>query len=92
MTAELEEVFGEGVLKHTLVLFTCGDYLMGQGAGQYLEGEDPGLREVIDRCGGQYHVLNNRRPQDREQVRELLEKVTMTTIPSYNDSDDSGSN
>ncbi|XP_036796151.1 zinc finger CCCH domain-containing protein 13 [Oncorhynchus mykiss] len=73
--AELEEVFGEGVLKHTLVLFTCGDYLMGQGAGQYLEGEDPGLREVIDRCGGQYHVLNNRRPQDREQVRELLEKV-----------------
>uniref|UniRef100_A0AAZ3R3P6 AIG1-type G domain-containing protein n=1 Tax=Oncorhynchus tshawytscha TaxID=74940 RepID=A0AAZ3R3P6_ONCTS len=73
--AELEEVFGEGVLKHTLVLFTCGDYLMGQGVGQYLEGEDPGLREVIDRCGGQYHVLNNRRPQDREQVKELLEKV-----------------
>eukprot|EP00063_Salmo_salar_P060860 XP_014035695.1 PREDICTED: plectin-like [Salmo salar] len=73
--AELEEVFGEGVLKHTLVLFTCGDYLMGRGAGQYLEGEDPGLREVIDRCGGQYHVINNRRPQDREQVRELLEKV-----------------
>ncbi|KAM9489592.1 uncharacterized protein ACWYII_002675 isoform 2-T2 [Salvelinus alpinus] len=73
--AEMEEVFGEGVLKHTLVLFTCGDYLMGRGAGQYLEGEDPGLREVIDRCGGQYHVINNRRPQDREQVRELLEKV-----------------
>uniref|UniRef100_A0A4W5KKM5 GTPase IMAP family member 8 n=1 Tax=Hucho hucho TaxID=62062 RepID=A0A4W5KKM5_9TELE len=73
--AELEEVFGEGVLKHTLVLFTCGDYLMGRGAGQYLEGEDPGLREVIDRCGSQYHVINNRRPQDREQVRELLEKV-----------------
>ncbi|CAB1344493.1 unnamed protein product, partial [Coregonus sp. 'balchen'] len=80
--AELEEVFGEGVLKHTLVLFTCGDYLMGRGAGQYLEGEDPGLREVIDRCGGQYHVINNRRPQDREQVRELLDKVTMTTITS----------
>ncbi|XP_055767482.1 zinc finger CCCH domain-containing protein 13-like [Salvelinus fontinalis] len=73
--AELEEVFGEGVLKHTMVLFTCGDYLMGRGAGQYLEGEDSGLREVIDRCGGQYHVINNRRPQDREQVRELLEKV-----------------
>uniref|UniRef100_A0A4W5PXL3 GTPase IMAP family member 8 n=1 Tax=Hucho hucho TaxID=62062 RepID=A0A4W5PXL3_9TELE len=73
--AELEDVFGQGVLKHTLVLFTCGDYLMGRGAGQYLEGEDPGLREVIDRCGSQYHVINNRRPQDREQVRELLEKV-----------------
>lgn len=28
--AELEEVFGAGVLDHTLVLLTCGDYLMGR--------------------------------------------------------------
>ncbi|KAJ8001716.1 hypothetical protein DPEC_G00172340 [Dallia pectoralis] len=73
--AELEEVFGKGVLDHTLVLLTCGDYLMGKEVGHYLEREDPGLREVIDRCGGQYHVINNRRSQERDQVRELLEKV-----------------
>lgn len=30
MPAELEEVFGEGVLDRTLVLLTCGDYLMGR--------------------------------------------------------------
>ncbi len=30
MPAELEEVFGEEVLDHTLVLLTCGDYLMGR--------------------------------------------------------------
>lgn len=29
MPAELEEAFGEEVLDHTLVLLTCGDYLMG---------------------------------------------------------------
>lgn len=28
--AELEEVFGERSLDHTLVLLTCGDYLMGR--------------------------------------------------------------
>lgn len=28
--AELELVFGEEVLDHTLVLLTCGDYLMGK--------------------------------------------------------------
>lgn len=28
--AELEEVFGAEVLDHTLVLLTCGDYLMGR--------------------------------------------------------------
>lgn len=27
--AELKEVFGEEVLGHTMVLLTCGDYLMG---------------------------------------------------------------
>lgn len=27
--AELMEVFGEEVLGHTMVLLTCGDYLMG---------------------------------------------------------------
>lgn len=27
--AELKELFGEEVLDHTLVLLTCGDYLMG---------------------------------------------------------------
>ena len=28
--AEMKEVFGPEVLKHTLVLLTCGDYLAGQ--------------------------------------------------------------
>lgn len=28
--AELEEMFGRESLNHTLVLLTCGDYLMGR--------------------------------------------------------------
>ncbi|KAL1005786.1 hypothetical protein UPYG_G00063990 [Umbra pygmaea] len=73
--SEMEEMFGVGVLDHTLVLLTCGDYLVGRDLGQYLEREEPGLREMINRCGGQYHVINNRQKHDREQVRKLLEKV-----------------
>lgn len=30
--AELKETFGEEALDHTLVLLTCGDYLMGRTA------------------------------------------------------------
>lgn len=30
MPAELEEAFGEEALDHTLVLLTCGDYLVGR--------------------------------------------------------------
>ncbi|XP_035260883.1 uncharacterized protein LOC118220782 isoform X3 [Anguilla anguilla] len=72
---ELENMFGPGALRHALVLFTCGDYLSGRTAEDYLAGEDPGLREVVERCGGRYHVFNNRRPQDRPQVRALLDKL-----------------
>ena len=42
----------------------------------YLQGEDPGLREVIGRCGGRYHIINNRQRHDRQQVRTLLDKVS----------------
>uniref|UniRef100_A0A4W6FUJ1 AIG1-type G domain-containing protein n=1 Tax=Lates calcarifer TaxID=8187 RepID=A0A4W6FUJ1_LATCA len=73
--AELEELFGREALDHTLVLLTCGDYLMGKTAEEYLQKEHPGLRQMIERCGGRYHVINNRQRQDREQVCELLEKV-----------------
>ncbi|XP_035856118.1 uncharacterized protein LOC116040480 isoform X2 [Sander lucioperca] len=73
--AELEEAFGDEVLDHTLVLLTCGDYLMGRTVEEYLQKEHPGLRQIIERCRGRYHVFNNRKRQDREQVCELLEKV-----------------
>ncbi|XP_017285924.1 uncharacterized protein LOC108244325 [Kryptolebias marmoratus] len=73
--AELEELFGKEILDHTLVLLTCGDYLMGRTAEEYLQKEHPGLRQMIECCGGGYHVFNNRQRQERTQVQELLEKV-----------------
>ncbi|XP_045903509.1 uncharacterized protein LOC123969839 isoform X1 [Micropterus dolomieu] len=73
--AELEKVFGEKALDHTVVLLTCGDYLMGKTVEEYLQREHPGLRKIIELCGGRYHIINNRQRQNREQVRELLEKV-----------------
>ncbi|KAJ8263987.1 hypothetical protein GJAV_G00143810 [Gymnothorax javanicus] len=72
---ELEKIFGDGSLRHSMVLFTHGDHLMGKGPEEYLAGEDPGLREVVEKCGGRYHVFNNRRAQDRTQVRTLLDKL-----------------
>ncbi|KAK9540067.1 hypothetical protein VZT92_002538 [Zoarces viviparus] len=73
--AELEETFGKEVLDHTMVVLTCGDYLMGKTVEEYLQKEVPGLRQIIERCGGRYHVINNRQRQNREQVCELLDKV-----------------
>lgn len=75
VVGELVDLFGSDVLDHSLVLLTCGDYLMGKTAEEYLQREHPGLRQMIERCGGRYHVFNNRQRQDRRQVQELFEKV-----------------
>ncbi|XP_061079215.1 uncharacterized protein LOC133114036 [Conger conger] len=77
VAGEMAQIFGEGaLLNHTLVLFTRGDELEGRGIEEYLGPTAPEeLRSLLDRCGGRYHVLNNRAPADREQVQGLLEKV-----------------
>ncbi|XP_016405138.1 GTPase IMAP family member 8-like [Sinocyclocheilus rhinocerous] len=71
---QLEHMFGPSVLGHTLVLLTCGEYLMGRGLEEYL-GKEAGLQEVVRRCHGRCHVISNRRPDDRQQVLALLDKV-----------------
>ncbi|KAK2857550.1 hypothetical protein Q7C36_005469 [Tachysurus vachellii] len=77
--AELERVFGRGALEHTLVLLTCGDYLSGRDHDRYIRMGEPGLNAMVNECGGRWHVINNRRPEDREQVISLLEKIEQMT-------------
>ncbi|XP_062295421.1 uncharacterized protein LOC134000122 [Scomber scombrus] len=74
---ELSKVFGEDAVRHhTVVLFTRGDDLEGLGIEEYLRETAPaGLKALIDRCGGRYHVLNNKDPSNMVQVQELLLKV-----------------
>ncbi|XP_036425344.1 uncharacterized protein LOC118807439 [Colossoma macropomum] len=72
---QLERMFGTGALSHSLVLLTCGDYLLGRDVERYMMKEEPHLKAMVDSCGGHWHIINNRRPQDRQQVISLLEKV-----------------
>ncbi|XP_043086782.1 uncharacterized protein LOC122333298 [Puntigrus tetrazona] len=78
---QLERTFGPSVLAHALVLLTCGEYLMGQRLDEYLK-KEPGLQEVVRRCQGRCHVISNRRPDDRQQVLALLEKVELMMLRS----------
>ncbi|KAM4716751.1 uncharacterized protein FYW61_017032 [Anableps anableps] len=74
---QLTGIFGaDAVSNHTIVLFTRGDDLDGIGIEKYLRETAPaGLKALIEKCGGRYHVLNNRDPNNSEQVRELVRKV-----------------
>ncbi|XP_030635239.1 GTPase IMAP family member 7-like [Chanos chanos] len=57
---KIERSFGEDALKYSVVLFTRGDQL---NDGQTIEdfvGESEELQELVDKCGGRCHVIDNK--------------------------------
>lgn len=69
---------GPGVMRFTMVLFTCGDQLKGKRIEDFLE-ESQELSEFVSSCYGGYHVFDNSRQEETDecshQVMQLLEKV-----------------
>ena len=70
----LQEIFGEKAADYMMVLFTRGDELGGRTISDYVDKGHAKLREVIQSCGGRYHLLNNH-SSNRTQVVELVEKI-----------------
>ncbi|KAE8290391.1 GTPase IMAP family member 7 Immunity-associated nucleotide 7 protein [Larimichthys crocea] len=71
---KVEEIFGEDAWKNTIILFTQ-DNQPGPDIEQQLGEAGPELQSILRKAGNRYHVLNNYKTNDREQVLVLLEKV-----------------
>ncbi|KAM6914276.1 GTPase IMAP family member 8-like [Lycodopsis pacificus] len=67
-------LFKDEVWKHTIVLFTRGDWLGVKTVEERMESEE-GLQWLVEKCGNMYHVLDNTKRSDETQVTELLEKI-----------------
>ncbi|XP_056276272.1 GTPase IMAP family member 7-like [Pseudoliparis swirei] len=70
---KIQEVFGEEADRHSMVLFTHGDRLKGKPVEEFLK-DSGDLKELVDKCNGNYHVFNNE-ATDQSQVDELLDKI-----------------
>lgn len=71
---KIRAVFGEAAEKHTIILFTHGDELT-EGIEKTLKEAGRDLKDLIESCGGRYHVFDNTKVDDRTQVLEFLDKV-----------------
>ncbi|KAM9398893.1 GTPase IMAP family member 7-like isoform 2-T2 [Salvelinus alpinus] len=72
----IKDIFGEAAVRHTMVLFTCGDRLKDKKIEEFIKEAGAGLKPLIKTCGNRYHVFNNENIDDREQVKQLMDKVT----------------
>ncbi|KAK9978701.1 hypothetical protein ABG768_020440 [Culter alburnus] len=70
----IEMMFGEEVLRYSIILFTHGDLLYGKPIVELIK-ENSKLRRLVDQCGGIFHVFNNKDQNNREQVNDLLQKI-----------------
>ncbi|KPP66908.1 GTPase IMAP family member 4-like [Scleropages formosus] len=70
---QIQENFGEEALKYTMVLFTGGDQL-DKPINKILTSSCK-YSNLIDKCGGRYHVFNSKKKRNRTQVTELLTKI-----------------
>ncbi len=70
----IEMMFGQEVLKYSFILFTHGDQLEGESVEKLIE-QNSRLRDLVQKCGGRYHVFNNKDLNNREQVNDLLQKI-----------------
>ncbi|KAM8745437.1 uncharacterized protein AB9X84_016663 isoform 2-T2 [Acanthopagrus schlegelii] len=70
---KIQEIFGQAADRYSMVLFTHGDLLDDTTIEEFME-ESKGLKELVARCNGLYHVFNNKL-KDRSQVTELLQKI-----------------
>ncbi|KAG7455041.1 hypothetical protein MATL_G00252230 [Megalops atlanticus] len=69
------ELLSQRVWRHTIVLFTRGDFLGGTDIRQNIKRRGEPLHRLLERCGNRYHVFSSQDVEDGTQVRELLEKI-----------------
>ncbi|XP_058872301.1 GTPase IMAP family member 8-like isoform X2 [Acipenser ruthenus] len=69
-------IFGESAVGYMMVLFTHGDSLEdGMTIEKYIEGVKGDLQQLIDECGGRYHVFNNKDKSNTAQAIELVNEI-----------------
>ncbi|KAI5623514.1 GTPase IMAP family member 8-like [Silurus asotus] len=68
-------VFKENINCHTIIIFTRADELEGEPIEQFISRQGEKIQDLIARFGGRFLAFNNKDPENRDQVKQLLKKL-----------------
>lgn len=68
------QLFGEGIWKHTIVMFTGGEYL-GKTLQQHIECEGKSLKWLVEKCGNRCHMSYINSSESCDEVSKLVEQI-----------------
>ncbi|CAM4272017.1 unnamed protein product [Leuciscus chuanchicus] len=73
---QLKEVFGEQILKYTMIIFTHKDQLEKENKTieEFLQESDPDLQSLIQSCGNRFFCLDNE-SASFPQFKDLIGKI-----------------
>ncbi|KAI5092702.1 GTPase IMAP family member 8-like, partial [Silurus meridionalis] len=71
----ITEVFKENINRHTIIIFTRADELEGETIEQFISRQGKKIQDLIARFGGRFLAFNNKDPENRDQVKQLLKKL-----------------
>lgn len=75
MVKRIQQVFGEGALSYTMVVFTQGEKLKGREIEDFISKAGKALKQLMKTSWESYHVFNNEDMSNCRQVMELLDKI-----------------
>ncbi|KAJ8254326.1 hypothetical protein COCON_G00209380 [Conger conger] len=71
----MRQTFGEGALAYTMVLFTGEHDLEDESIEDYIQKQGEELKQLVQKCKGGVHVLDNKDREISSQVSDLLNKI-----------------
>lgn len=72
---QIRNVFGEKVFDYAVVLFTWGDQLDDDQTIEKYVGQSERLKELVQKCGGRCHVVDNKRWKEEDDYRYNVVQV-----------------
>ncbi|XP_053474274.1 uncharacterized protein LOC128603683 isoform X2 [Ictalurus furcatus] len=75
MLEKMEEMFGEGCWRNTMIIFSVTDELQKKNIEEFIQSGNQEVQKLVEKCGNRFHCLNIKESGDGSQVSELLEEI-----------------